>query len=126
MPFVRAGVALARAEAPFDTFRAPVAQIDIFPTAAAAAQAPRNLSTGFTVEVTFGFDPKYRPENLEAMPRELQQALQGQQDLDFVIQVWGSDGRLLYGSHPQIEVPAPESTGFSVPRMTQAKFRICS
>ena len=45
--------------------------------------------------------------------RELAQALRGQQDLDFVIQVWGPDGRLLYGSHPQIEVPAPEGTGFS-------------
>jgi hypothetical protein len=47
-----------------------------YPTLAFLAQAPRNLSTGFTVEVTFGFDPKYRPENLEAMPRELQQALE--------------------------------------------------
>jgi len=45
--------------------------------------------------------------------RELAQALRGQQDLDFVIQVWGPDGRLLYGSHPEIEVPAPEGTGFS-------------
>jgi two-component system OmpR family sensor kinase len=45
--------------------------------------------------------------------RELAQALRGQQDLDFVIQVWGPDGRLLYGSHPAIEVPAPQGTGFS-------------
>ena len=56
--------------------------------------------------------------------RELAQALQGQQDLDFVIQVWGPDGRLLYGSHPQIEVPAPSGTGFSDAVTTTGRWRV--
>jgi two-component system, OmpR family, sensor kinase len=57
-------------------------------------------------------------------PSQLAQALQGQQDLDFVIQVWGPDGRLLYGSHPQIEVPAPESTGFSDAVTPSGRWRV--
>ena len=56
--------------------------------------------------------------------RELAQALQGQQDLDFVIQVWGPDARLLYTSHPQIEVPAPESTGFSDAVTSSGRWRV--
>ncbi|HEX4763381.1 MAG TPA: ATP-binding protein [Usitatibacter sp.] len=56
--------------------------------------------------------------------RELAQALQGQQDLDFVIQVWGPDGRLLYGSHPQIEVPAPSGTGFSDAVTATGRWRV--
>jgi two-component system OmpR family sensor kinase len=56
--------------------------------------------------------------------RELAQALRGQQDLDFVIQVWGPDGHMLYGSHPQIEVPAPEGTGFSDARTASGNWRV--
>ncbi len=56
--------------------------------------------------------------------RELAQALRGQQDLDFVIQVWGPDGHLLYGSHPQIEVPAPEGTGFSDAVTSSGRWRV--
>ena len=58
--------------------------------------------------------------------RELAEALQGQQDLDFVIQVWGPDGRLLYGSHPQIEVPAPSGTGFSDAVTATGRWRVFS
>ncbi len=58
--------------------------------------------------------------------RELAQALRGQQDLDFVIQVWGPDGRLLYGSHPQIEVPKPDGTGFSDAVTDTGRWRIFS
>jgi two-component system OmpR family sensor kinase len=58
--------------------------------------------------------------------RELAQALRGQQDLDFVIQVWGPDGRLLYGSHPQIDVPAPAGPGFSDAVTPTGRWRIFS
>jgi two-component system OmpR family sensor kinase len=33
--------------------------------------------------------------------------------LDFVIQVWASDSRLLYRSHSQIQIPGPSQPGFS-------------
>jgi len=62
----------------------------------------------------------------EYTPSQLAQALQGQQDLDFVIQVWGPDGRLLYGSHPQIEVPAPESPGFADAVTPSGRWRVYS
>jgi two-component system OmpR family sensor kinase len=62
----------------------------------------------------------------EYTPSQLAQALQGQQDLDFVIQVWGPDGRLLYGSHPQIEVPAPESPGFAEAVTPSGRWRVYS
>jgi two-component system OmpR family sensor kinase len=46
-------------------------------------------------------------------PSQLAEALQGQDALDFVIQVWAPDGRLLYQSHPQVDVPGPVAMGFS-------------
>ena len=33
--------------------------------------------------------------------------------LDFVIQVWGADSRLLYRSHAQIQIPGPSEPGFA-------------
>lgn len=45
-------------------------------------------------------------------PSQLAEALQGE-GLDFVITVWGADSRLLYRSHPQIQVPGPNAQGFS-------------
>ncbi|HEY4997571.1 MAG TPA: ATP-binding protein [Usitatibacter sp.] len=46
-------------------------------------------------------------------PNELAEALQGAQGLDFVIDVWSADGRLLYESHPGILVPVSSQPGFS-------------
>ncbi len=59
-------------------------------------------------------------------PRELAEALQGQDELDFVIQVWSPDGRLLYGTHPQIEVPAPAAQGFSDVSTASGRWRVFS
>jgi two-component system OmpR family sensor kinase len=46
-------------------------------------------------------------------PGQLAEALQGNESLDFVIQAWSADGRLLYRSHPRLVMPAPEVQGFS-------------
>ena len=45
-------------------------------------------------------------------PSQLAEALHGE-GLDFVIQVWASDSRLLYRSHPQISIPGPGQAGFT-------------
>ena len=59
-------------------------------------------------------------------PSQLAEALQGQDDLDFVIQVWSPDGRLLYGTHPQLDVPAPAAMGFSDVVTTAGRWRVFS
>jgi two-component system OmpR family sensor kinase len=41
-----------------------------------------------------------------------QQALSSE-GLDFVIQVWAPDSRLLYRTHPQIDIPGPSEAGFA-------------
>ena len=58
------------------------------------------------------------------LTQQLGEALQGEEAYDFVIQVWGPDGRLLYGSHPQIEVPAPAGTGFSDAATSSGRWRV--
>ena len=40
------------------------------------------------------------------------EALQGNDALDYMIQVWGSDGRRIYVSHPRLVVPPPQHFGF--------------
>jgi two-component system OmpR family sensor kinase len=45
-------------------------------------------------------------------PSQLAEALSGE-GLDFVIQVWAADSRLLYRSHPQIGIPGPAEAGFT-------------
>ena len=45
-------------------------------------------------------------------PSQIAEALSGE-GLDFVIQVWGPESRLLYRSHPQIQVPGPSAPGFT-------------
>ena len=45
-------------------------------------------------------------------PSQLAEALSGE-GLDFVIQVWAADSRLLYRSHPQIGIPGPTEPGFN-------------
>ena len=59
-------------------------------------------------------------------PSQLAQALQGQEDLDFVIQVWAADGRLLYSTHPEIRVPAADATGFSDAVTPSGRWRVFS
>jgi two-component system OmpR family sensor kinase len=59
-------------------------------------------------------------------PSQLAEALQGQQDLDFVIQVWSPDGRLLYGTHPQLAIPAPEGSGFADVTTASGRWRVFS
>ena len=59
-------------------------------------------------------------------PSQLAEALQGQDDLEFVIQVWGSDGRRLYGTHPHLEVPAPDQMGFSDVSTPTGRWRVFS
>ena len=47
------------------------------------------------------------------LPGNLAETLQAAEGLDFVIQAWTPDGRLVYESHPQIEMPATGVEGFS-------------
>jgi signal transduction histidine kinase len=46
------------------------------------------------------------------IPSQLAEALSGE-GLDFVIQVWAPDSRLLYRSHAQIQIPGPSEPGFA-------------
>ena len=59
-------------------------------------------------------------------PSQLAEALHGQEDLDYVIQVWAADGRLLYNTHPQIVLPAPESNGFADVTAPSGRWRVYS
>lgn len=45
-------------------------------------------------------------------PSQLAEALSGE-GLDFVIQVWAADSRLLYRSHSEIGIPGPTGPGFA-------------
>jgi two-component system OmpR family sensor kinase len=46
-------------------------------------------------------------------PNEIAEAMQGAEGLDFLINVWSADGRMLYESHPGILVGLAPETGFS-------------
>ena len=46
-------------------------------------------------------------------PNELAEALQERDGLDFVIEVWSSEGRLIYASHPELLLPPAAESGFS-------------
>jgi len=46
-------------------------------------------------------------------PNGFAEALQSAEGLDFVIDVWSPDGRLIYESHPGLVVPGPSQTGFA-------------
>ena len=59
-------------------------------------------------------------------PSQLAEALQGQQDIDFVIQVWAPDGRKLYGTHPHLDIPAPEVSGFADVTTPSGRWRVFS
>jgi two-component system OmpR family sensor kinase len=45
-------------------------------------------------------------------PTQLAEALQGEEALEFAIQVWAPDGRRIYVSHPRLRVPTPVQLGF--------------
>jgi len=45
------------------------------------------------------------------LPSQLAEVLQGEEALDFVIQVWAPDGTRLYNSHPRLRVPGAGSPG---------------
>jgi two-component system, OmpR family, sensor kinase len=47
------------------------------------------------------------------LPQQLAEVLQGEEALDFVIQVWAPDGTRLYNSHPKLRVPGAVQIGFS-------------
>jgi two-component system OmpR family sensor kinase len=57
-------------------------------------------------------------------PTQLAEALQGQEDLEFVIQVWSPEGRRLYGTHSHLDLPAPVSTGFSDVSTSSGRWRM--
>lgn len=61
----------------------------------------------------------------EYIPRGLAEALQTD-GIDFAIQVWSVDGRLLYGSHPQLGVPAPVAPGFADVQSASGRWRVFS
>ncbi|MGZ5113253.1 MAG: ATP-binding protein [Usitatibacter sp.] len=57
-------------------------------------------------------------------PSELAQVLQGEDALDFVIEVWGPDGTPLYESHPQFVVPGARSLGLGEVETAQGRWRV--
>ncbi len=56
--------------------------------------------------------------------RQLAEVLQGEEALDFVIQVWASDGTPLYVSHPQLAVPTAVQLGFSDGETPDGRWRL--
>ena len=60
------------------------------------------------------------------VPSELAAALQGTKGLDFVIQVWAPDGRLLYASHPEFVVPVASHLGLADIETNAGTWRVFS
>ncbi len=58
------------------------------------------------------------------LPGDLAETLQAAEGLDFVIQAWTPDGRLVYESHPQISMPATGVEGFSDVRTELGTWRV--
>jgi two-component system OmpR family sensor kinase len=58
------------------------------------------------------------------LPGDLAETLQAAEGLDFVIQAWTPDGRLVYESHPQIEMPATGVEGFSSVKTKLGTWRV--
>jgi signal transduction histidine kinase len=57
-------------------------------------------------------------------PRELAEVLQGEDALEFVIQVWAPDGNRVYASHPRLDVPGAVQLGFSDMSTRDGRFRV--
>jgi len=58
------------------------------------------------------------------LPSQLAEVLQGEEALDFVIQVWAPDGTRLYNSHPRLRVPGAVQIGFSDVQGDQGQWRV--
>jgi two-component system OmpR family sensor kinase len=57
-------------------------------------------------------------------PTRLAEALQGEEALEFVIQVWAPDGRRVYVSHPRSGVPTPVRAGFDDIVTAEGRWRV--
>jgi len=57
-------------------------------------------------------------------PSQFAEVLQGEEALDFAIEVWGPDGTELYESQPQLRVPGAVQLGFSTGEGPDGKWRI--
>jgi two-component system OmpR family sensor kinase len=57
-------------------------------------------------------------------PSQLAEALQGEEAMDYVIQVWSPTGARLYVSHPQLRVPGAVQLGFSDVEGPQGRWRV--
>jgi len=57
-------------------------------------------------------------------PAQLAEALREEAGSDFVIQVWSPDGRVLYGSHPNLDAPGPVSPGFGDVETRSGQWRV--
>ena len=58
------------------------------------------------------------------LPSQLAEVLQGEEALDFVIQVWAPDGTRLYNSHPRLRVPGAVQIGFSDVQGDDERWRV--
>ncbi|HXF81075.1 MAG TPA: ATP-binding protein [Usitatibacter sp.] len=58
------------------------------------------------------------------IPSEFAEALQGEEALDFAIQVWGADGTKLYESHRSLRVPGAVQLGFTTQDSPSGRWRI--
>ena len=58
------------------------------------------------------------------VPSEFAEALQGEEALDFAIQVWGPDGSKLYESHRSLRVPGAVQLGFTTQESPSGRWRI--
>lgn len=57
-------------------------------------------------------------------PRKLEEVLQGEETLEFLIQVWSADGTLLYASHPEYAIPGGVQLGFGDVRTSHGRWRV--
>ena len=57
-------------------------------------------------------------------PGELAQALRDEAGSDFVIQVWSPDARLMYSTHPTLDVPGAVSPGFADVETSLGSWRV--
>jgi two-component system, OmpR family, sensor kinase len=57
-------------------------------------------------------------------PHQLDEVLQGEEALEFLIQVWGGDGTLLYASHPEYAIPGGVQLGFGEVRTGHGRWRV--
>lgn len=57
-------------------------------------------------------------------PAQFADALREESRSDFVIEVWSSDGRLIYNSHPNLDVPGPVGQGFADAETSLGSWRV--